>query len=219
MSTDLKSYYAERASEYDLIYAKPERQPDLTRIRQVLTDLLMGQDVLEVACGTGYWTQTIARTARSVVATDINREVLDLARDRLSHANNVSIRIADAYAPDVQGDFTACAAMFWFSHVPKSRQREFLEKLHAKLLPGALVVIADNNFVEGSNSPMSGRVDDEGNTYSRRSLLDGREYDVLKNFPSEDELISLVEGSACDAKVCQYEYYWMLTYRLPGAAT
>lgn len=214
MTSDLKSYYAERAPEYDLIYEKPERQLDLAEMKELVRKVMAGLDVLEVACGTGYWTQIFAEVARSVVATDINREVLDVATRRLDGIKNVGIRIADAYAPEVAGEFNAGVAMFWFSHVPKSRRREFLANLHTRLRSGAVVVLADNNYVEGSNSPMSDHADGEGNTYSRRRLLDGREYDVLKNFPSEDELTALVGGVACEVETRQYKHYWLLTYRL-----
>ena len=39
-----------------------------------------GAKVFEVACGTGYWTEVLARSAASVFATDINDEVLAVAR-------------------------------------------------------------------------------------------------------------------------------------------
>ena len=73
--TDLKRYYAARAAEYDRVYAKPERQADIARLRDILTDLLKGHRVLEVACGTGYWTEPVGRVAESVLATDINPEM------------------------------------------------------------------------------------------------------------------------------------------------
>ena len=75
-SPDMKHYYSKRAAEYEQIYRKPERQHELDWLRRRIPELLKGRTVLEVACGTGYWTQFIARTARKVHACDINESVL-----------------------------------------------------------------------------------------------------------------------------------------------
>ena len=52
----LQSYYASRAPEYDEVYRKPERQADLRSIERWLPPHFSGVAMLEVACGTGYWT-------------------------------------------------------------------------------------------------------------------------------------------------------------------
>jgi hypothetical protein len=51
---------------------------------------------------------------------------------------------------------------------------------------GAKVVIMDNRFVQGSNTPISRR-DEFGNTYQFRSLSDGTSYEILKNFPKKED--------------------------------
>ena len=68
----IRSYYARRAKEYEEIYRKPERQGDLRELEAMLGAAFSGMDVLEIACGTGYWTQFIARSAHSVHAVDVN---------------------------------------------------------------------------------------------------------------------------------------------------
>ncbi len=73
----MQEYYAARASEYDRVYLKPERQADLRQIEQWLPTVFAGKSVLEVACGTGYWTQFIAPVAAAVVAVDAAPETLD----------------------------------------------------------------------------------------------------------------------------------------------
>ena len=66
--TDLQAYYAQRAASYEEIYAKPERQTDLAILHQRLRTLFAGQRVLEIACGTGYWTADLAASAAQVLA-------------------------------------------------------------------------------------------------------------------------------------------------------
>lgn len=69
----------------------------------------------------------------------------------------------------------------------------------------------DNAFVEGSSTPIL-RTDEHGNTYQLRRLEDGRTHEVLKNFPTESELVSAVDGLALDVRVEFLNYYWILSY-------
>ncbi|MFZ5805639.1 MAG: class I SAM-dependent methyltransferase [Verrucomicrobiota bacterium] len=94
----LFDYYNKRAQEYERIYAKPERQDALGKLKTHLQKILRGNDVLEIACGTGYWTEVIASTARSVLAMDISEEMLSIARQKSYSSNNVNFALSDAYA-------------------------------------------------------------------------------------------------------------------------
>ncbi len=207
----LRAYYAARAPEYDRVYDKPERQADHQAIRQWLSPLFRGARVLEVACGTGWWTQCIAPVAAAVVALDAARETLTIAGAR-GLPRHVQFIVGDAYAlgPEL-GSFDAAFAGFWFSHVPKRRRREFLAGLHARLREGARVVLLDNLYVEGSSTPIAGR-DVEGDTWQIRTLDDGSAYRVLKNFPTEDELLALIDGSGKRAATVRWQHYWALHY-------
>jgi demethylmenaquinone methyltransferase/2-methoxy-6-polyprenyl-1,4-benzoquinol methylase len=212
----LAAYYAERAPEFEAVYALPERQADLEQMRRLLRDLATGQDLLETACGTGYWTQVMAETARSITATDINQEVLALARAKQYPPGKVRCLLADAWhMEEVSGQFTAGAALFWWSHVPRGRQRAFLEQFHRALLPGALVVLADNLPIRGSSSPPTG-VDAEGNSYQRRRLRTGHEFDVIKNYPSEAELRATLAGLGEQIQYRALTHFWALWYRSMG---
>src|SRR5687767_170384 len=97
-TSSLVSYYAGRAKEYERIYHKPERQDDLRQLRGLIERIFAGAAVFEVACGTGYWTEIVSRTAASVVAADINEEVLAVARAKPIEPQKTSFRREDAYA-------------------------------------------------------------------------------------------------------------------------
>ncbi|MDA0225362.1 MAG: class I SAM-dependent methyltransferase, partial [Proteobacteria bacterium] len=162
---DLRTYYAQRAAEYERIYAKPERQADLAVLRERVSGLFVGARVLEIACGTGYWTPRIARRAAAVLALDANEAVLEIARAKPPAGTAVRYAIGDAYAlPDEAQDCDACFAGFWWSHVPKARRAGFLAGLHARLAPAARVVFLDNRYVEGSSTPVS-RTDGAGASF------------------------------------------------------
>jgi SAM-dependent methyltransferase len=211
MTQPLHTYYAARAPEYDAVYLKPERQADLRAIEQWVTQTFAGARVLEIACGTGYWTQFIAQVAARVLALDAVPQTIDIAKGRVP-LQNVEFLIGDAYAPPHRADgFDAAFAGFWFSHVPLSRRLEFLSGLNAAVGRDARIVLLDNRFIEGSSSSIAEQ-DAEGNTYQMRHLRDGTTHRVLKNFPSEAELRSLAGRVGKEIHFVQWEYYWALEY-------
>ena len=208
----LRQYYAARAREYERIYAKPERQADLRRLESLLPSMLAGRRVLEIACGTGYWTQFLAREARDIVAVDANPETLALAAEKPLPMERVSFRVADAYSlPGELGVFDGAFAGFWWSHVPVRTRSSFLACLDQRLAPRAKVVLLDNLFVDGSSTPISHR-DGDGNSYQRRRLEDGSEHIVLKNFPAEAELCADVEAFGQNMQFVRLQYYWLFSY-------
>lgn len=208
---DLKSYYALRASEYDRVYEKPERQADIRILKQWLPSRFIGQHVFEIACGTGYWTQYIAPLASDIVAIDSSIETIKIAKTRVSK-DKVQFFVADAYLlPKTLGVFDAVFAGFWFSHIPKNLRRNFINGMNKHLKPGAKVVFVDNRYVEGSNHPIT-ECDSEGNTYQTRKLADGSLHRVLKNFPSENELLELFGKDCGKGMFTQYDYYWAFEF-------
>lgn len=213
MNQALEKYYAERASEYDNVYQKPERQKDLTELSSALSVAFESLDVLEIACGTGYWTQFIARGAASVFATDYNPEVIEIAKSRNYHDCQVSFLLSDAYIlENVMKKFSAGFCGFWWSHVAKGRIKKFLEVFHSQLYAGSKVVIIDNRYVEGSSTPIA-RKSEEGDTYQLRKLENSSTYEILKNFPTEVELISILEEVSSDLELKFLQYYWMVNYK------
>ena len=210
---DLAAYYAGRAETYEEVYARPERQEDLAILKEKVREALRDQHVLEIACGTGYWTAQMAQSAASVLATDITPEMIDVAKTKSFAAGKVKFALADAFDLQVDGAFSACFAGFWWSHVKKRDQLSFLEKLRAKLGKDTLLVLVDNVYVEGSSTPIA-RTDSDGNTYQIRTLPDGTRHEVVKNFPADSALRKKMAAVVKDIRIFRLEHYWMLTGRL-----
>lgn len=209
---EMRAYYAARAPWYDAVYGKPERQADLRRIEAWLPARFTGRDVLEIACGTGYWTQWLAGSARSILAIDAAPETLAIARTRVQ-GSRILFEPGDAYALEGwAGRCDAAFAGFWFSHVPKSRRAAFLGALCAVLRPGAPVVLLDNRYVPGSSTPVS-EIDADGDGWQSRRLADGSRHRVLKNFPTAAELDSALAGLATAGAWVQWDHYWAYAFR------
>jgi demethylmenaquinone methyltransferase/2-methoxy-6-polyprenyl-1,4-benzoquinol methylase len=207
-------YYRQRAAYYERVYHKPHRQTELRAMEAWLPPVFVGRRVLEIACGTGWWTPHGARDASRWLAIDANEATLDVARSKPLPAC-VELRAADAYTLAELGDerFDAAFAGCWWSHVPKQRLDAWLDTLHAKLLPGAVVVLLDNRYVEHDSTPLS-RYDEHGNGYQSRRLDDGSTHEVLKNFPIEAELRERLAGRVRAFEWAAWPHYWACRYEL-----
>ncbi|OGB26831.1 MAG: methyltransferase [Burkholderiales bacterium RIFCSPLOWO2_02_FULL_57_36] len=210
---ELAAYYAKRAGTYEQVYDKPERQADLAVMKERVREALRDHQVLEIACGTGYWTEQLAQSAASVLATDINQEMIDVAKAKNLPADKVRFALADAFDLQTSDAFSACFAGFWWSHVKKQDQSAFLQQLRAKLGKDTYLVLIDNVYVEGSSTSIA-RTDLDGNTHQIRTLADGTRHEVVKNFPTDSALRKKMATTVKDIRILRLEHYWMLTGRL-----
>jgi hypothetical protein len=120
---------------------------------------------------------------------------------------------ADAMAlPDSLGQFDSGFCGFWWSHVARASTAQFLDSLHARLRPGARVVLIDNLYVPGSSTPIS-RTSPAGDTFQIRRLSDGASHEVLKNFPTEEDLYAQLNSRAECIKYTALQHYWYLEYQ------
>jgi SAM-dependent methyltransferase len=214
MSTGTEDYYRERAPEYDRVYLKPERQTDLRSMESWLPRRLRDRRVLEIAAGTGYWTNVIADVAATVVATDVNDATLAVARCQRKWPSSVRFAEQDAFdLESIEGEFDAALVGFFWSHVELGDLDRFLNGLRQRLGPGAIAVFLDNRYVEGSNHPVT-RTDEKGNTYQSRALSDGSKWEVLKNFPTVSELRWRLAAVSSRIEIHEWPYYWAATCTL-----
>src|SRR5690349_16780781 len=120
---NLKEYYAKRAKEYESIYNRkiPIRLREQKSLALDIQKSFKNKYVLEVACGTGYWTKYLSKAAKKILSTDLNQEMLDIASSRLK-GDSIQFQIADAYDLPVSAPkFNGAMANCWFSHVPKGK--------------------------------------------------------------------------------------------------
>jgi SAM-dependent methyltransferase len=209
----MEAYYRERAAVYDEFYQVRRRKDDLFALRSWVIERVQNGTILEVAAGTGYWTEVSAPVAKAITATDYNPETLAIAAQR-HLGSHVTLIVADAYRlPKFPGTFDVGMAMLWWSHVQKQRRREFLSHFTSRLAPGALVLMFDQSYVEGLSNPIS-RKDEGDNLYTVRTLPNGAKYEIVKNYPTDRELIDTFSGVCEDVVVGRLREFWTLTARV-----
>jgi len=213
MNSDIHSYYKDRAKEYERIYSKPERQNDLRLAGQILQDIFAGKRVFEIACGTGYWTEIISKTAHSILATDINDTVIEVAKSKNYSPSTVEFEIADIFNLQNMTRQESLFGGFIWSHIKVQDLNTFITIANSCIENGGTVVFMDNKYVEGSNLPVT-ETDNFGNTYQTRTLENGTTHKVLKNFPSESFIIELLADKASDLNYINLQYYWILKYKI-----
>jgi demethylmenaquinone methyltransferase/2-methoxy-6-polyprenyl-1,4-benzoquinol methylase len=209
VNADMADYYRRRAATYERVYHKPQRQADLRAMEAWIAQPFAGREGLEIACGTGWWTPHAARDSRHWLATDLNPETIAIARAKPLPPGKVTFEIADAYDLRTLGErrFDAAFAGCWWSHVPLQKLSAWVDGVHARLRPGARVVVLDNRYVDGDSTPISRR-DAFGNGYQTRHLDDGSAHEVLKNYPTADGLRQWLGARAGDFAWHEWTYFW-----------
>ena len=218
MNTDLIGYYHDRAKEYDKVYLNPAEQTDLQTATQLFQTLFYQKMVLEIACGTAYWTDRIAKTAAAVDAIDANKQMIEIAKGKIG-ADNVVFHVADMYAFVPEKKYSGLFGGFIWSHIPLQDLEQFIDTLQNWLMPDSILVFIDSNYVENTyhDKKNIAQTDEYGNTYQMRMLESGESYLVLKNFPTHDFLLQKLSRIATEIECIDLTHYWILSAKTKAA--
>lgn len=127
-------------------------------------------DVLELACGLGFWTEKLLRSAASVTAVDGAPEMLTRARARVGSAS-VHFIEADLFTWRPDRRYRSIFFGFWLSHVPEEHFDSFWSLVDECLEPQGRVFFVDDNhrteveLIEGADSPVVERCLNDGTAY------------------------------------------------------
>jgi ubiquinone/menaquinone biosynthesis C-methylase UbiE len=129
------AYYRARAPRYDEWWQRcgvydmgPELAAEWDRqlalVEEALATFSVSGHVLELAGGTGWWTQRLARCAETLTVVDSSPEALEISRSRTDR-DDIAYKVADVFSwlPDRAYDVVFFS--FWLSHVPRQRSRAF----------------------------------------------------------------------------------------------
>jgi SAM-dependent methyltransferase len=114
------------------------------RVKMLSKHLGAGMRVLELGCGTGYFTRELARSRADIVAIDVSPELLEIARTNCS-GRNVRYEIQNASAlsyPDAVFDSVVGSSVLHHLEI-----EEALREIHRVLKAGGTIYFTEPNML------------------------------------------------------------------------
>jgi demethylmenaquinone methyltransferase/2-methoxy-6-polyprenyl-1,4-benzoquinol methylase len=148
-------------------------------IESELYHFVRGKDVLELAAGTGLWTERLANSAKRVVAVDGSPEVIGINRNRVRNSD-IEYQIADIFTWQPRRTFDVVFFSFWLSHVPSQRFEAFWDTVRRALNPKGTAFLIDSLFEQTSTARDQEPLGRSGTV--TRKLNDGRKFRIVKVF-------------------------------------
>ena len=114
------------------------------RVKMLSRHLGPGMSVLELGCGTGYFTRELARSGADVVAIDVSPELLEIAKANCS-APNVRYEIRNAYElgyPDTVFDSVMGSSVLHHLEI-----EEAIREIYRVLKPSGTIFFTEPNML------------------------------------------------------------------------
>ncbi len=211
-------YYRERAAEYDEWFLRKGRYDrgedhrrrwfgEVQEVRYALERSAPVGHVLEYACGTGIWTEELAKYGCKITAIDAAPEAIAINKNRLQCAN-VEYVVSDIFDwyPKRLYDFVFFG--FWLSHVPPTRFEEFWSLVGKALKPDGRVFIVDSRYNPESTARDQSLSGAEHGVVERR-LNDGRRFTVVKVFYDAEVLAKRLRGLGWTGEIAETEEFFI----------
>ena len=212
------AYYCARAAEYDQWWLREGRYnrgealnaqwfSETKELSFALSAFRPTGRVLELACGTGIWTEQLLRFASHITAVDGSAEMLSLNAGRL-RSPAVKYLQADLFDWRPVEKYDAVFFAFWLSHIPPERFTSFWELVKSCLAPDGRVF-----FVDSRRDPTSTAVDhtlpNPDTTVLQRKLNDGRQFQIYKIFYDPTHLTERLRELSWDLQIQQTQHYFL----------
>jgi demethylmenaquinone methyltransferase/2-methoxy-6-polyprenyl-1,4-benzoquinol methylase len=214
-------YYRARAGEYDEWFYRKGRYDygaalnqqwfdEAQHVMATLHALGPVDSVLELACGTGIWTEQLVRIAGHITAIDASPEVIAINREKLK-SEKVTYVQADLFEWEPERQYDLVFFGFWLSHVPPDQLDTFLAKVARAAQPGGQLFIVDSRR-SPTSSAQNHPTYEPDNVRHVRKLNDGREFEIYKIFYEPDDLRAKLARHGFTAEVLETANYFLYAH-------
>ena len=135
-----EQYWSRFADTYDRNMEYVVGKSLLYQITEELNHLPKQGKVVELGCGTGYFTKTMGQKSQTIMATDLSDSLLEAARKRLGECPNVGIQKENCMETSFPAEAFDCVFMANLIHVVES-PGEALHECHRILRDGGNLII------------------------------------------------------------------------------
>jgi SAM-dependent methyltransferase len=212
------AYYRARAPEYDewwLRKGRYDRGPEhnaawfaeSAEVAAALEAFRPRGQILELACGTGIWTERLLPFASALTALDGSPEVIALNAARL-RSDRVRYITADIFKWKPGTRFNTVFFSFWLSHVPPERFVGFWQLVRRCLAPGGRVFFLDSR-PDSTSTAVNSTLPAQRTTMMRRQLNDRREFHVYKVYYDVHELSARLRELGWHFEIRQTPRYFL----------
>ena len=191
---ELFAYYEAQAANYEDFYdgkgqaiaaLSDQYATDVAGVTRLLSSFGRG-DVVDLACGTGYWLSAHGRNASSITLVDQAEHVLARCERRVQHLGLAGVArivrgdVFDVPLPEAGHD--ACMLGFLLSHLDAAETDALFARVRMVLRPHSELAVIDSVWSD-ARQPYRQR-----DGFERRSLGDGRSFSIRKKYYDRPEL-------------------------------
>ena len=218
------AYYRARAAEYDEWWYRTGRYnrgaehrsrwiEDITELTTAVKNFAPCGRNLELAGGTGIWSEKLLPFSESLTVVDGSPEVLAINQAKL-RSERVRYVEADLFKWTPEEHYDTVFFSFWLSHVPDVKFDKFWQLVHSCLTPGGRVF-----FIDSRRDPSSTAVDHvlpKQDSAMERKLNDGRAFNIYKLFYDPPALESRLADIGWSVTVEQTSQFFIYGYGCPA---
>jgi ubiquinone/menaquinone biosynthesis C-methylase UbiE len=192
-------YYDARAEEYEELYKGkgPASIPDTdaykreSHILVKIVERFGAGKIIDIACGTGFWLPYYAHKCCDITLFDQSKRMLAECRKKvemLNIQNKCMLLCGDFLTHQfANDDYDRAIIGFFISHLTEEEEKKFFCVLKKILKPKGRFLFFDSTW----NEERAKTREKEGK--HRRSLNDGREYDIYKRYFEVSDIKPLAE--------------------------
>ena len=206
------AYFQARAPEYD-----DSMEPDQSdsvyaewqQLRNQVRSARLTGAVLDLAAGTGSWTELFIDYAETVTLVDASAGALEIARTRFQ-GRDVEFVTTDLFKWNPDRLYDTVFSSFWLCHIPPMLVSNFVSQIESACRSGGTNVLVDEHTFDDPGLAVAAARNDDA-WVSHRTVQDGRDYRLVKVGHNPADVLDLFMKRGWDASLEHHgDHFYMI---------